>query len=300
MEGSLPGVPGPCAGFGLRGAGLGFRETSPIRDRAARLLAAGPEPSDALAARLFGLQRAPHWLADRLVWEALVGDPAFRFDGAGLWHYRPPTPALPALPIHDAIFCVVDLETTGGSPWNGHRVTEIGAVKVKGASVVDRFVTLVNPERRIPPFVRRLTGITDDMVAAAPRFAQVLGALQRFVSGTIFVAHNAAFDWKFLDAESRRASGLRLEGTRLCTLRLARRLVPELRRRSLDALALHFGIEVGSRHRAGDDAHATALIFLRLLERLRGQGVRDLWALQRYASTRGWEGGPPAGRSRRA
>ncbi|MBI4513131.1 MAG: 3'-5' exonuclease, partial [Gemmatimonadetes bacterium] len=268
------------------GPGLRFRETSPIRDRAARLLAAGALTSDMLAARLFGIRRAPRWLADRLVGEALAGDPGFRIDSAGLWRYRPPTPLLPPLALDRASFCVVDFETTGGNPWNGHRVTEIGAVKVREGRAVDRFVTLVNPERAIPPFVRRLTGITDDMVAVAPRFAEVLAALQSFVSGTIFVAHNAAFDWKFLDAESRRASGLRLEGTRLCTLRLARRLVPELDRRSLDALAWHFGVSVGSRHRAGDDAQATALIFLRLLERLRERGVRDLSGLQEYLRSR--------------
>jgi DNA polymerase-3 subunit epsilon len=189
-------------------------------------------------------------------------------------------------------YSVVDVETTGGAPWHGHRLLEVAAVRLQGGRVVARFHALVNPERAIPPFVRRLTGITEAMVEQAPRFREVAGALQDFLAGTVFVAHNAVYDWRFIEAESERASGLRMEGTRLCTLRLARRLYPQLVRGSLDALAEHFAVPIEARHRAGDDAGATAILFLRFLERLAELGVHDWAALQAFLTQRR-EGRPP-------
>jgi DNA polymerase-3 subunit epsilon len=196
----------------------------------------------------------------------------------------------------------VDVETTGGAPWRGHRLLEVAAVKVRGAEIVDRFLALVNPERPIPRFVGRLTGITEEMVASAPRFAELAAPLQAFLAGSIFVAHNVAFDWKFLEAESERVSGLRMEGTRLCTLRLARRLYPELARGSLGALAEHFAVPLRTRHRAGDDAEATARLFLHFLARLRELGVTDWASLEAFLRQRrdGQGGGPfPRGNGRR-
>jgi hypothetical protein len=92
------------------------------------------------------------------------------------------------------------------------------------------------------------------MVAAEPRFAEVAPRLARALDGRVFVAHNAAFDWRFVSHEMTRATGMTLAGRRLCTVRLARRLLPELPSRGLDALALYFGVEIESRHRALDDA----------------------------------------------
>jgi DNA polymerase-3 subunit epsilon len=117
----------------------------------------------------------------------------------------------------------IDLETTGADPTRD-RITEIGIVTVDGDSV-SRWSTLVNPERAIPPFIQRLTGIRDDMVAAAPPFDQVAAELARRREGRLFVAHNARFDYGFVRHEYRRL-GRRFQSEVLCTVRLSRRLCP--------------------------------------------------------------------------
>jgi len=175
-------------------------------------------------------------------------------------------------------YVVVDVETTGGGTTQGHRVTEIAIVRIAGTGrILEEYSTLVNPERPIPPFITALTNITDEMVRDAPRFHEIAGDVRRLLEGRIFVAHNAAFDWHFVDYELERATGWRLEGPRLCTVRLARRLVPEVSSRSLGSLSEYFGIENEARHRALGDARATVAVFRRLLERMEEQEVRS-WA----------------------
>jgi DNA polymerase III subunit epsilon len=165
-------------------------------------------------------------------------------------------------------YAVVDVETTGGAWSRGHRVTEIAAVRVGGdGRVIDEFRSLVNPERPIPPFISALTNITWDMVADAPKFAEVADRVADVLRGAVFVAHNAAFDWGFVSRELERA-GTNLTGQSLCTVRLARKVVPEVRSRSLDSLTYFFDIPVTQRHRAYGDAVATAELLRRLLERL--------------------------------
>ena len=166
-------------------------------------------------------------------------------------------------------YVVVDLETTGGSAWQGHRVTEVCAIRIRGnGKFVEEYASLVNPDRPIPPFITRLTRITPSMAAKAPRFNEVADEVRRVVDGAVFVAHNAPFDWRFLSTELDWAGAGPLRGRVLCTVRLARRLVPEVSRRSLDALSWFFGIENVARHRAFGDARATADIFRILLDRL--------------------------------
>lgn len=166
-------------------------------------------------------------------------------------------------------YVVVDVETTGGAAERGHRITEICAVRVRGdGRVVDEYTTLVNPERPIPPGITALTRITQDMAESAPRFADIAGPFRTFLEGAVFVAHNAAFDWRFVGHELLRAGGAAPTGRVLCTVRLARKVVPEVPRRSLDALAYYFGVENEARHRAWGDARATAVIFRRLLDRV--------------------------------
>jgi DNA polymerase-3 subunit epsilon len=177
---------------------------------------------------------------------------------------RPPDDALRKLE-----YVVVDVETTGGAFSGGHRVTEVAAVRVRGdGRPVAEFATLVNPCRPIPPFITALTRITREMVADAPLFEEIAAPLRAFLADAVFVAHNAPFDWRFLCDELRRAEGRPLRGRVLCTVRLARRVVPEVSRRSLDALQWFFGIENEARHRAWGDARATARIFKRLLDRI--------------------------------
>jgi DNA polymerase-3 subunit epsilon len=178
-------------------------------------------------------------------------------------------------------YVVVDTETTGGSLWFGDRITEVAAVVVRNGEIAEIFETLVNPERSIPPFITALTNITWDMVKDAPRFADICERVLGVLDGRIFVAHNAEFDWRFLCAEVMRASGRQLDGSRLCTVRLARRLLPQLRSRRLDSVAQYYGIDIRDRHRAGGDAHATAQILLRLLADARGHSCESWDDLQR-------------------
>lgn len=184
-------------------------------------------------------------------------------------------------------YVVVDVETTGGGAGRGDRVTEIAAIRVLGTGeVLEEFATLVNPERPIPPFIARLTNITDDMVRDAPLFAEIAGEVRRLLAGRIFVAHNAAFDWGFVGYELVRATGSGVEGRRLCTVRLARRLVPEVPSRSLTALSEYFGIDNEARHRALGDARATVEVFRRLLDRAEGYDVSSWGELDALLASR--------------
>lgn len=177
--------------------------------------------------------------------------------------------------IRDLDYVIVDLETTGGSAWQGHRVTEVCAIRIRGnGQFVEEYTSLVNPDRPIPPMITRLTRITPAMAAQAPRFDEVAKEVRRVVDGAVFVAHNAPFDWRFLSTEMEWAGVGPLRGRVLCTVRLARRLVPEVSRRSLDALAWFFGVENVARHRAFGDARATAEIFRILLDRLEELEIR--------------------------
>lgn len=195
-----------------------------------------------------------------------------------VWRAWPPAPELP---LRELEYVVVDVETTGGSARRGHRITEIAAVRLTGDGLVlEEFGTLVNPERPIPPYITALTNITNEMVKDAPRFAEIAERVRELLAGRVFVAHNAAFDWGFLQAEFERALGFALEARILCTLRLARRVVPEVASRSLDALADYFGVENEARHRAYGDARVTAVIFQRLLERLEEREIGSWEGMQ--------------------
>ena len=181
-------------------------------------------------------------------------------------------------PIRSLEYAIVDVETTGGSWGHGHRITDIAAVRLRGdGTVVDEYRTLINPERPIPAFITRLTNITPAMVRDAPLFGDVAPHIARVLGGAVFVAHNAAFDWRFVGAEF---------GRTLCTVSLARKVVPELRSRSLDSLVYFFDIPVEQRHRAYGDAVATAELFRRLLDRLDTQEVTRWEELQTLLARR--------------
>lgn len=170
--------------------------------------------------------------------------------------------------IRSLEYAVVDVETTGGAWSRGHRITEIAAVRVRGdGTILDEYRSLVNPERPIPAVITELTRITPDMVRVAPTFPDVAADVAQVLDGAVFVAHNAMFDWRFVGAELARA-GHDLGGRTLCTVQLARKVVPEVTSRSLDALSWFFDVHNEARHRAWGDARATTIIFRRLLERL--------------------------------
>ncbi|MCC7196298.1 MAG: 3'-5' exonuclease [Gemmatimonadaceae bacterium] len=191
--------------------------------------------------------------------------------------------------LDDVEFVVVDLETTGTSPAQGHRVTEVAAVGVRRGVATPLFESLVNPRSPVPHWITRLTGISDAMVYDAPPFEAIAEELAAHLAGRVFVAHNAAFDWSFLDAEYLRMvqPGIgRLAVTRVCTVQLARRFLRHLPRRNLDAVCAHYGIVVDNRHRAMGDARATAEALVCLLGDAASAGTRSLGDLLRPGSSR--------------
>ena len=242
-------------------------------DRAREFLVAGPAESVALIAHVCALPSPPRAVAEHLA-EALLGrDAGFQRTSVGAWQLAEFVPArrkaAPASsdPLHALSWVVVDVETTGTRVWRGDRITEVAAVLVRNGAIADVTETLVNPGRPIPMVVSRLTNITADMVATAPRFSDVCGRVLAALDAGVFTAHNAAFDWRFLSQEVAQAGPTRLSSSsrRLCTVRLARAVLPQLPRRSLDALSSYFGVENHARHRAGGDALATARVLIRLL-----------------------------------
>ncbi len=189
-------------------------------------------------------------------------------------------------PLRDVTFCVVDLETTGGSAEGGAMITEIGAVKVRGGEVLGEFQTLVNPRTEIPPFIAVLTGITNSMVATAPSIDSALPAFLEFASGSVLVAHNAPFDVGFLKyfAEQQGRPWPKFEV--LDTARLARRVITrdDAPNCKLSSLAKAFGSPVTPNHRALEDARATVHVLHGMMERLGGLGVQTLEELSTFSS----------------
>lgn len=208
-----------------------------------------------------------------------------------------PTPSVPLVtiqptfddlgrPLSDVTFCVVDLETTGGSPAAGSKITEIGAVKVRGGEVLGEFQTLVNPEESIPAFITVLTGITDAMVVKAPVVAEALPSFLEFAAGTVLVAHNARFDTGFLKHAARELDIAWPRFEVLDTVVLARHslLRDEVRNLKLSTLAQHFRTTVTPDHRALHDAQATVDVLHGCIERLGTLGVHTLEELASYTS----------------
>jgi DNA polymerase III subunit epsilon len=254
-------------------------------ERAASRLAGGPLPTDEVARQVLGLRGEPSACA-RAVWTLLGDDPRFVVDAGGTWSVREARPVPLPVELRRMEWVVVDVETTGTSARAGQRVTEIAAVRVRDGRIQEEFSSLVNPGRPIPSAITALTGITNAMVAGAPRFEELCPDLAPFLEGCVFVAHNAAFDWGFVSAEMQRAEGRLLAGRRLCTVQLARRLLPQLPSRALGALVHYFGVQVNARHRAGDDARATAEIFLRFLDMLEEREISDWESLQALLARR--------------
>ncbi len=172
------------------------------------------------------------------------------------------------------MYAVVDIETTGTSARLG-RITEIAIFIFDGHQVVDSFTSLVNPECPIPYFISRLTGITDQMVANAPRFCEIARRVVEITEGRIFVAHNAAFDYGFIREEYARL-GYEFRRDKLCTVTFSRRLMPGLRSYALGNLCASLGIDNHSRHRAGGDAWATVQLLERLLRIKEAQNLQGI------------------------
>jgi DNA polymerase-3 subunit epsilon len=195
--------------------------------------------------------------------------------------------ASPLETIHNTVFTVVDVETTGLSP-DRNRITEIGIVKIKNGEIISEYEKLVNPGQFIPHEISRLTGITNEMVYGQPAFEEIAGEVMTHLfsegSNIVFGGHNVMFDYRFLNASLERAGYNKLTIPSICTARLARRLNRSLPSKSLTSLRRHFNITSKRKHRALDDAKATAIILTHFIEQLvteyETEGIEELLAYQ--------------------
>jgi DNA polymerase-3 subunit epsilon len=289
-------------GLSVHGVAARPAETR-LTERAVEFLSGGPSNAKALIEHVCQMPGAPVVVAEAMALALFAQRPEFLRSHDGQWSLVPEpqadvvrasvlaTMVAESQASYDPIFqrdelaslsyVVVDVETTGTSPWRGDRITEIAAIVVRDGVVAERFETLVNPERSIPPMITSLTHINWEMVKDAPRFRDICEQVVSVLQGHVFVAHNVDFDWRFVTAEIQRATGQRLSGRRLCTVRLARRVLPQLRSRRLDSVANYYGVEILARHRAGGDAVATAHVLIRLLDEARDRECRCWVDLQR-------------------
>lgn len=198
------------------------------------------------------------------------------------------------------MYAILDIETTGGQ-FNEEGITEIAIYKYDGHEVTDQFISLINPEKPIQPFVAKLTGINNAMLRSAPKFYEVAKRIVEITEGCIIVAHNAQFDYRVLRTEFDRL-GYEYERQSLCTVELSQKLMPEQPSHSLGKLARSLGIPVSDRHRATGDALATVALFKMLLakdvekeivkslvktERKKGMSPKLLDLLENVPSTTG-------------
>lgn len=163
------------------------------------------------------------------------------------------------------MYAILDIETTGGQ-YNEEGITEIAIYKFDGHEIVDQYISLVNPEIPIQPFVVKLTGINNAMLHSAPKFFEVAKRIIEMTQDCVIVAHNATFDYRILRTEFRRL-GYNFESRTLCTVELAQKLLPEQPSYSLGKLVRALGIPMADRHRASGDALATVKLFKMLLEK---------------------------------
>lgn len=163
------------------------------------------------------------------------------------------------------MYAIVDIETTGGK-YNEEGITEIAIHKYDGHQVVDRFISLINPEREIQPFVVNLTGINNDMLRNAPKFYEVAKRIIEITTDCIIVAHNSSFDYRILRTEFKRLS-YTFERETLCTVELSKKLIPDLESYKLGRLCRTLGIPITDRHRANGDAIATTKLFQLLMDK---------------------------------
>ena len=173
-------------------------------------------------------------------------------------------------------FAVVDIETTGSTPQSAG-ITEIAIVIHNGVEVTGKFVTLINPRHKIPPFIVNMTGISDEMVAAAPLFEEVAPQIYNLLNGRVFVAHNVSFDYSFVHYLLGR-SGFQWSAPKLCTIKLSRRVFPGLVKYGLGSLTRDLGIKIEGRHRAWGDAAATAQVLTMAIEKEGMQPIHNLLA----------------------
>lgn len=185
-------------------------------------------------------------------------------------------------------YVVLDIETTGLSK-HIHNITEIAAVRFSGKRKMGEFQTLVNPQEHIPRFITKLTGIDDEMVKDAPTIDKVLPDFLDFLGESIIVGHNATFDYGFISTNAERHLGKTLCNDRLCTKKLARRLLPDLSSRRLGSVCEHLEIVNEQAHRAMGDVDATAKVFHKFVSLLDDCGIDTPEGVLRFESMPVWK-----------
>ena len=163
------------------------------------------------------------------------------------------------------MYAVVDIETTGKG-YHRQKITEISIIIFDGKQIVNEFTSLVNPQQQISTFITNLTGITNAMIRNAPLFATIANKVAEITKGCIFVAHNVNFDYNIIKDEFKNI-GLDFKRKKLCTVRLSRKIMPNLRSYSLGSICALEQIPINGRHRAKGDAEATVELFKRLIQR---------------------------------
>jgi len=162
-------------------------------------------------------------------------------------------------------YAIIDVETTGGK-YNEEGITEVAIHKFDGVDIVDSFISLVNPEKEIQPFVVNLTGINNNMLRSAPKFFEIAKRIIEIMDDSVLVAHNSSFDYRIIRNEFKRL-GYDFEIPTLCTVELSKKLIPDQESYSLGKLCRSIGIPVSDRHRANGDALATLKLFEILMQK---------------------------------
>ncbi len=257
----------------------------------------GSAHEDALVAHVFGRGASPT-LWRTLLQTALAAEDRLMLAADGRWILRDQVSGNPGdgttlLPR----FVAIDVETTGLKAAS-QRIIEVALVRFEDGLETGRFNRMVNPGRRIPAYISKLTGIRDDDVADAPPFGTLADDIVEFLADDLLVGHNIGFDIGFLNAELQRVHVGKLVNESVDTLTLATRLISGLRRPSLDRVARQVGLNPRKIHRAGVDAVLTAEVALRLEETARQQGVASTDALRVMATPRGRSSRNKVGRGR--
>ncbi|ACL69537.1 PolC-type DNA polymerase III [Halothermothrix orenii] len=193
----------------------------------------------------------------------------------------------PDVSLESATFVVFDLETTGLNKFK-NEIIEIGAVKVKSGKVIDEFSSFVKPGESIPNKITELTGITNEMVSRAPDIEGVIGDFLEFIDGSILVAHNADFDYGFLQVALKKTGQGDISYPVLDTLTLSRALLPDLSNHKLNTLARHLNVRLDNHHRAVEDARATSEIFINFLSNIKNEGIETVPGINRLSTKINW------------
>lgn len=219
-------------------------------------------------------------LKEQLI-KAFIDDSRFLECSRNHWYVVPLQQLGDNLPLEDVSFVITDIETTGPSKGND-RMIDLAAIKYKGGKIIDQFETLLNPQIRIPSMITYLTGIKPSMVENSPLVEEELPNFLNFLDGNIFVAHNLTFDYFFIAHEAYRLGFAMPKCLSLCTLRIARKLLPHVKSKGLNGLADHYQYEIEGRHRAMSDVLATRHFFEIFLQKLKRQEINTLHQLIGY------------------